>query len=757
MHTQMDAAQIQQNLQVAVSLQAAKKIPEAAEIYEAILQVNSAQPDALHLLGLIESQRGNHERAINLIQRATTILPENATFWSNFGVVLRYANRLREALAAYKHSLELAPNQADVHFNYGKSLKLAGDLKQAEFHFKQAIKLDPKKTSPWLSLMNLAADVGKPEISLALANSALEHNPENPDILLNAGILMKRESAFDQALVCFGRVLQKVPNHVEALCKIAAIEISRQQFDSARERLEQARKSEPENSHVLLTIGLLNNSLGDYARAAAALRRAIELYPENGAAHANLGIALKKQGLLSDALQMMQRGSELDPKSEETKINLAGVQVSLGRVQEAQKNFVEVLKSPKGNKDAHDSLLMCMQYDPNVSVEQIFGEHRKWDERYASRLKPTEQIARRNKTASGPIRLGFVSADLGRHPVGYFCVNLFEQIDREKFSLYVYSDRVGRDTVSNRIEKCSNWSDVGGLDDEQLTKKIRDDKIDMLFDLAGHTSQNRLLVFARRAAPVQISWAGYVGTTGLSEMDYVLGDKYHLPPGCESYFCEKLIRMPNDYVTYAMPDESPEVSPLPALKNGYVTFGAMCNPAKVNSLLLGIWQKVLAAVPESRIVFCYTGWNDVGNQSRVAAGLQLPMDSERLRFMRCDAPEEVMSVYQNVDIAIDTYPYSGGLTTCEAMWMGVPTITLPSDKFAGRHSLSHLSNVGLSQFIASDADDYVRRVKSLMEQLNTLNALRTNLRAKVQASPLCNATQFARDFEIQMLRVLDAH
>lgn len=751
MDAKLNTLNVQENLQVAVSYQAAQKVDQAAEIYQAILGVEPEQPDALHLLGLIESQRGNHDKAVGLVRKATSLAPENPLFWSNYGVVLRHADKLDDAVSAYTRSLQLDANNADVCFNLGKALKLQGKLKEAEEQFKQSLQLNPKKVSAWLSLMNLASSVGKPELAITLADRALGILPDQPDILLNAGITLKRAKDFRRSIEYFEHLLRVVPNHVEAQCKLAGICISKQEFDRARQWIESASKEAPQSEHVLLHIGLLNNSLGDYENAAKVLSQAAQAYPKNNTILANLGIALKKLGRLTDAFQVMLRALKLDPKSRETLLNIAGVQLSLGMVSDAQNNFRKLLKTKGQNKDAHQSLLMSMQYDHSVAPEGLFAEHRRWNEVHGTASTGNDFNIGSSRLEQRPLRVGFVSPDLGNHPVGYFTVKLFEALNKSEIEPFVYSDRVGRDEIAMRIEQCATWTDVGGCTDLELRERIVEDKIDVLFDLAGHTSQNRLLLFAERAAPVQITWAGYVGTTGLDSMDFLLGDRFHLPEGSEAYASERLLRMPNSYVTCEPPVDAPAVSSLPALANGFTTFAAMCNPAKVNSDVFAAWREILHKLPSAKLLLCYSGWDDPANRKRALSELKLPEDSPQLRIEVRSGPVEVMALYSEADIALDTFPYSGGLTTCEAMWMGVPTITIEADRFAGRHSFSHQSVVGLSGFHSRDAKEYISKAVEWSQNVEELNKIRVNLRDQMRASPLCNGTLFASDFA-KMLR-----
>jgi predicted O-linked N-acetylglucosamine transferase (SPINDLY family) len=285
-----------------------------------------------------------------------------------------------------------------------------------------------------------------------------------------------------------------------------------------------------------------------------------------------------------------------------------------------------------------------------------------------------------------------------------------------------------------------------GASDQWLAEQIRADRVDILFDLAGHTGQNRLLVFARKPSPIQVTWAGYVGTTGLKAMDYLLADRHEVPSGAERHYQERVLRMPDGYVTYDPPAYAPPVTRLPALDRGHVTFGCFNNPAKITPQAVEVWAKILRRLPEARLVLKFRGWdNDSVARRFTEMFLAHAIDSRRLELLGPSPHNEFLAAYSRIDLALDPFPYSGGLTTCEALRMGVPVLTFPGDTFAGRHSLSHLSNVGLTETIARDLDDYVELAVSLAGDLPRLAALRAGLRERMAASPLCDGKRFAAD------------
>lgn len=751
---------IQTKLHQAFEKQRAGELSEAAEAYKEILRIDSAHPDALHLLGLIESSRGNYQQAVALIQQAVKLTPSSPVLHGNLGVVLRHAGKIEAAIDSYRKSIELDPTNPDAHFNLGKSLKIAGQEDEAERLFRKAISLSPNKVAPWLSLVSLYS--GKDlDQAIIIGEQAVQFCPGNADAQMNLGSLYRRSGQVERAIACFRKSVELAPRKVDAICRLASTLVNQHNIDEGKEYLALAQSIEPESIHVLNSLGLLHNTLGNSTAAIQAYRRAIQLYPSYGTAHSNLSSALRKQGCLTESLMCVQRGLELEPKNIESRVIEAGALMSLGRVKEAAESFQMAIDAKKGYREAHDGLLMCQQYQSDQTLASLLLSHQEWNQRYAASV-PVKTLLPVNTSRSSdaqrdrPLRLGFVSADIGSHPVGYFTARLFEALNREKFATTIYSDRIGQDEIGERIKQSvSRWTDTAALSDEELAEKIVEDGIDILFDMAGHTAQNRLLVFARRVAPIQISWAGYVGTTGLKQMDYLLADRFHVPVEDEAFYSEKVLRMPHGYVTYLAPKNVPDVSALPALVKGSITFGAMCNPAKVNENVLQLWACLLKRVPKSRLLLCYSGWPDEGNVRRVEQTMSEAGCFNRIDFEQRSGALSLMSVYNEVDIALDTFPYSGGLTTCEAMWMGVPTVTFPGGSFSGRHSYSHLSNVGLARFIAEDESGYIAKAIEFATDLEGLNRLRLSMRSRVAESPLCDGPRFARDFEALMRRIWD--
>ena len=439
----------------------------------------------------------------------------------------------------------------------------------------------------------------------------------------------------------------------------------------------------------------------------ACCRRVLELKPDSAKAYSNLGNALKVQGKLDEAVACYRRAVELKPDFAEAYSNLGLACGNQAKLDEAIACFRRALELRPDYTEAHSSLLCALQCCPDVTLAALAEAHAEYDRRHAAPLKSGEpgSGSREHAGHHGRLRLGFVSPDLGRHPVGYFLVRVLENLGREQFDTICYSDRAAKDDMTQRLQSAATqWRDVAGMSDERLAEQVRADRIDILFDLAGHTAHNRLLVFARKPASIQVTWAGYVGTTGVKAMDYLLADRYQIPPGSEAYYCENVLRLPDGYVCFDPPDEAPPVGPLPAVAQGHATLGCFNNPAKITPQAIAVWAEILRRVPQSRLVLKYRGLDGEGVRQELLARFATERIEAGGSISWMVAAAGIAGGLQRHRPGLDSFPYSGGLTTCESLWMGVPVVTCPGETFASRHSLSHLSNVGLTETIARDLE-----------------------------------------------------
>jgi protein O-GlcNAc transferase len=434
-----------------------------------------------------------------------------------------------------------------------------------------------------------------------------------------------------------------------------------------------------------------------------------------------------------------------EPQYADAWVLLGTIQQARGRIDEALVAFHRSLAlAPDTGK--HSKLLTGLQYADTASPDQLLDAHRQWDAAYARHLLPKEPVVAFPRPAAQSLRLGFISGDFGHHPTGFLVLPALECLDKSRCSVVCYFDRLMEDEFTARFRAAADiWRPISGLSDDDLTDQIRKDEIDILVDLTGHVG-HRLLVFARKPAPVQITWFGYVGTTGLTAIDFLLADRFHVRSGEDAWYTESVLRLPNGYACYRPPNETPAVGPLPALASGRVTFGCFNNPAKYSYRILDAWAQILRRSPTAQLLlkFGWLGDFDV-QQSLREQFAQRGVEPERILVEGPSPHRELLASYNRVDLALDTQPYSGGLTTCEALWMGVPVVTFPGKTFAGRHSVSHLTNAGYEQFIAADLPSFVELAVRWASRLDDLAMIRSEMRERVRQSALCDAPRFARD------------
>ena len=396
---------------------------------------------------------------------------------------------------------------------------------------------------------------------------------------------------------------------------------------------------------------------------------------------------------------------------------------------------------------AWSNLLIAMQYNPRYSAEELFHAHRQWGERLEARI-PAAPAGSRRTAAGKKLRIGYVSADFCNHPAGRFLEPLLRFCDRSGFELFCYATGKIRDDATKRLAGYADgWRDIRECSDPAAAAGIRSDRIDILVDCTGHMADNRLALFARRCAPVQVSWIGYPGTTGLSRIGYRFTDAIADPPGAEAFFTERLVRLPRVFCCYTPPDGAPEVSPLPALAKGTITFGSLHSPARLNGAVIALWSRVLSAVRGSRIIIFRTTLNDDIVERLRLAFIANGIDPGRVDLQHEPPASGYLSLYDHIDIALDTFPWSGHTTACEALWMGVPVITLRGDRHAGRMTSAILSSLAMDDFIAETPDAFAALATRTAADLPALAAVRQGLRERVRSSPLCDGKSFTEAVE----------
>lgn len=520
-------------------------------------------------------------------------------------------------------------------------------------------------------------------------------------------------------------------------------------FGDAARSFQAAAGLSPRDPAIRFALGEALAREGRAEAAAQAYADTVALDPGHAKAHAALGGVLLNVNDIVAARAALDKALELDPDLAEAHLNLGILRIAAGDADLGIAASRRAVELKPAFASAHSNLVQQMSYSARHSAADILAEARRWNAVHArpraTRAKPHVN----NRDPGRRLKVGYVGGDFRTHPVGYFSLSLFAHHDDAAVETFIYMTHPRTDALSEKIRsRARHWRDVSGLDDPGLAQIVRADGIDILVDMAGHTAKNRLLALAEGPAPIQAVGGGVMGTTGMDAVDYFLADAVEIPPGYERFYSESVVRLPGGNVCYAPPDYAPEVAALPARTEGRVTFGCFNTAAKVTPESVALWARVLGMAPGSRMFlksFAYADPEARARFSRLFAEAGVPED--RLILEGPSPHAELLAAYGRVDIALDPVPYSGGLTTLESLWMGVPVVTLPGETFASRHSASHLANVGHPELIAGDAGGYVATARRLASDLDALAALRAALRSRMAASPVCDGAAYARNLE----------
>lgn len=454
-------------------------------------------------------------------------------------------------------------------------------------------------------------------------------------------------------------------------------------------------------------------------------------------------------GFLTAARACCERARVLDPADLRPLVNLANVAQQAGGHAESRRLYAQLLARLPDHPIIRRNALLSLEYDPAASDGERLAQAREWGNWALSKAGGMRPRPPMLPLTGRPLRVGYVSADFCQHTVGLFVKDVLGAHDPSQVSVHTYSAGQADDWVTAAVRQTSVFRDIRNLDDAGVAELIRQDGIDVLVDLSGHTAGSRLTVFAHRPAPLQVSWLGYFATTGLPVMDAVLLDEWHAPPGREAQFVERIIRLEGGRFCYSpVPFAPEEVAPAPCLRNGYVTFGSFNNTAKLNEGVIALWARVLAAVPQSRLVLKWRTFQDEGMRAsvqKVFAGHGIA--PERIVLRGASFHVDVLKEYADIDLCLDPFPFTGGLTSCEALWMGVPVVTWPQGRVVSRQTLAFLNAIGLGELAAGSAEDYVRIAAGLAGEPQRIATLRAEMRTRMKRSSLCDVASFTRRLE----------
>jgi predicted O-linked N-acetylglucosamine transferase (SPINDLY family) len=767
-------------VQAALQHHQAGRFQQAAEIYRQILQIQPDHADALHLLGVIAHQGGQHALALDLISRAIQSAPSIALYYCNIAPVLLALDQKNEALACYQKVVELQPDHVEALNNIGHLQQQLGRVDEAVASYQRAITIKPDYAEAHYNLGITLMSQGRREEALASNRKALKHKPDFADAYNNAGLLLAEMGNANEAISNYQKALSLQPNHasahnnlanalkeqgrldeavahgeqalaikpdfVEALCTLGNVAKAQGRLDESFEYYRRALIVRPEFADAWYNMGCVLYEQGKRNEAMECYRKAIEISPDYAVAHNNLGVVLREVGRHQEAIAASERAIELMPEFAEPYINIGNALPWLGRIDESIQAYRKALELKPDHPVAWSNLLLTLLYDDKLSPAEMFAESCKFGERIEMPLKSGWPKHANSPDAERRLKIAYVSADLREHALAYFIEPILANHDKSKFEAYCYSNHPQQDAMTARLRGLAeHWCQCDRMNDEQLSAQIQADEIDILVDLSGHTAFNRLPMFARKPAPVQINWIGYIGTTGLSAMDYRFTDEHLDPPGLtEAFHSERLVRLPAAF-TFRSDPSAPPVNTLPALAESVFTFASLNNPAKLNEKVVALWARILAAVPHSRLML----GNAQAKQEKWLLQLfaKHGVGEDRLLLLPRVSLQEYLEAHHRIDLALDPFPYNGGTTTNYAMWMGVPVVVLAGDRPISRVGVCNLMRAGLPEFVAHSADEYVDIAVKYSRDLNALNELRQSLRERILSSPVIDPVAYTHMVE----------
>ena len=622
----------------------------------------------------------------------------------------------------------------------------AGDLPAAAVLYRQVLVAQPLHADA-LHLLGLVAFQEKRLAEATdLIGRAVALGPANALYLLSQARVLKDQGSLGQAVASLRHSLDLSPDNPEAHCILGDLLRAQRDLHGAIGAYQAAIRLKGDYFDAVNNLGATHAALGAVEDAIAQLRRAVALRPDSVDALNNLGMTLSEAGFSDEAAATFERAMQLTPRDVRPFVNAGREYLMMGDLPRARHCFAQALEIDPANRPAQSNLLICRCYDPSATPHDVLAAHRQWAARV---VRPSAQASARQRSTdrgTARLRVGFVSPDLYWHPVSAFLLPLLENTDRTRFETFCYSDVARPDVVTAKLQTHVDcWRDTRALSDDTVVRLVADDRVDILIDTTGHMADNRLGVFASRAAPLEVSWLGYPSTTGLNAIDARITDGVCNPSGDEALFTERLVRLPGIFACFSPPADAPAVAPLPCRTTGCVTFGSFHSLVRLNDHVIALWARVLRSVPSSRMLICRSTLTQSSRDRISALFHSNDVDTDRIAFDK-PTPGSYLSTYARVDIGLDTFPWSGHTTACESLWMGVPVVTLRGAHTASRMVASVLTHAGMPELVADTNDAFVAIAVDLASDPIALVARRSEMRAGLQASPVCDGPRFAREF-----------
>lgn len=707
------------HLSLGLALVAAGRSADAVECFtsaEALVRRIPGSAESLIDQGILFERLGWRAAAEHCYRMATSGHPELLAGWINLSTLFLRGGRVPQALEAAQKAVQLAPDTPVAKRQFALALAASGDLAGAEDEAHRAAALAPADADSHYVLGTILSQRGFLEEAEAAYRHSISKRPGFLDAEMGLANVLQHAGRYADAVAVLQQVLTVHPTSAEALLNLGVALAEIHRVDEAERCLQKALELKPSLAEANVSLTNLYFSQSRLDEGEAAARAALALQPDNPVAWMNLGTILQQQGRVAEAVEASRKVIALTP----------------------QDSF------------AWSNLLLTLNYLPGPTPAELLEEHRAFGRRFDPPPEQVPSFAGRRLRSGRKLRVGYLSPDFRDHVVTFFFEPVLAHHDRRNFEIMCYYNHTTVDASTRRLrDRADLWRDVAALSDENLVELMREDDLDIAVDLAGHTARSRITVFARRVAPVQITWLGYPNTTGLAQMDWRITDSRADPPGYEDHHTERLLRMPGVFLPFAPPEDAPEVGPPPCFAAGRVTFGVFNNYPKITDPMLKLWGDILASLPDARLLMKTASLRDPGVLRSTHERLRLAgIDSSRVDLVGfVPGRREHLAAIGRVDIALDTFPYHGTTTTCESLWMGVPVVSLAGQRHAARVGVSLLEYLGLHELVTSSEQAYHDIAVELGRDPQRLRRLRFELRERMHESGLTDVARFTRQLE----------
>jgi predicted O-linked N-acetylglucosamine transferase (SPINDLY family) len=701
-------------------------------------------------------QDGRLEDAANAYRTILAGVPDHAGARANLAQALGALGRTDEAEALYRAILGDEPRAAQVWFNLGNLLRRAGRLEEAELPFEEAIEIDADFDAPHLNLAHTLRDARRWADAIPRYRTFIERQSGNAEAHENLGRCLQNLARPGEALAEYQAAEAAGGASAVLFGAMGIAEGALGHPRAARVHFDRAVEADPDSAAAWSNLGAALQNLGDTERAARYLNKAIALDADYAMAHANLGWILRDQHRLDEAISASRRALAVEPDMAVAHANLGSALMIQTRHEEAYDAYRKALKLDPGDDATWSSYLFALNYTDTLRGGEVVQAHRDWGTGKAS-LKALAAAPHGRKTRPRLV-IGYVSPDFRDHPVGFLIEPILVHHDRDRFEVRCYSHGTSADATTARIRTAADaWVETGELDDTAAAQRMHDDGVDILVDLSGHTAGNRLGVFAHKPAPMQVSYAGYVTTTGLDAMDFAIHDAVTRAPDADENYAERVLSLATCLYCYRPPDAVPTVAPAPLETQGHITFGSFNNTPKLTAATFDLWAAVLGRAAGARLVLKAGAFRDEGSRARVTEALvERGVEAGRIDLLPPTKFAEHLADYGRIDIALDPVPFTGGITSLQALWQGVPFVTLKGHCHVARVGASILTTAGLGDLIAETPQGYVEIAAALAADNARVVQLRQTMRQRLAVTTLIDGAAFTAEFERVLLAAWEA-